>query len=205
MSFGVFNAYDLMVGVFLLFGMIWGGYRGALRQISGLVGAWLALVITLWLYPWFSRQILQGFFTEASPAIMDTFAFVILLIIINGIIQLILIMTSQVPEEKTVKQGTDINERMEDVDKFSISSPLGILGGMFMGLVATFIWLSILTVVANYAVTVGARVSPVAANFSAFINGAFITPYFYELMRLIYLSVSWFTPGGLPAIFSGIF
>jgi uncharacterized membrane protein required for colicin V production len=198
------NEFDLLLIVFILVGVLIGAVRGAVRQLIGLFSAWLGLIICLWLYRPFSRQILMGMFRntpreQLNPAVFDTFAFVMLLIVFAVIVQLIFLFTSRSPEEK--RQTQKVHWLIKANEKNTVSL-LNILGGLVTGLITTVVWISI--VLAPFQWVLYSLETP--GNFQQSlliaINNSGLLPYFYQVLYWIYLSIRFFIPPtGLPAIF----
>lgn len=198
------NEFDLLIIVFLFIGVVYGVFRGAARQLIGLISAWLGLIICLWLYIPFSRQILKGLFLKqsdvqtASNVVFDTFSFVILLILFAVIVQFLFVQTTKSPEERKDTSGRHFLEKAEE--KSSISM-VNVVGGLFTGFIVSTVWLSIFMAPVQHAVfSVNTSNSFIAALRGA-MNTSAILPLFKQVLSGIYWSIQFFTPGGLPLIF----
>lgn len=193
--------FDILLGFILFLGMGYGAVRGATKQLTGLFSFWLALVISLWLYRPFSHQILQGVFTSASPVVLDSFAFIILMIVFTVVLQIILIFSSPAPEEKRKKTKKNINIIMDEIDKGTGVKVFSALGGLIAGFFTTAIWLSIVLALVQFVLF---STSGIGGPVKVQMADSALLPYFNTLLRLLYISVKFFTPGQLPSIFSGV-
>ena len=197
------NAFDLLIIVFLFCGIIYGAFRGASRQLIGLLSAWLGLIICLWLYLPFSRRILKGLFVKkaetanVSNVVFDTFSFIMLLILFAVIVQVIFLLTTKSPEEKTGNRGKHFTERAEQRQSISV---LNVFGGLFTGFVVTLVWLSIFMAPVQHAVFSFGGGGFIGGLRNAMATSALL-PLFRQVLGGIYWSISFFIPGGLPLIF----
>lgn len=196
------NYFDMLLILILFVGMIFGAVRGFTRQFFGLLSVWLAIVVDLWLYRPFSNLILKGAFTSASDAIMDSFAFIILMVVLAVLLNLVFIFTSTSPEERRRKRTKrDLNQMLDDAERNYGSSIFKAAGGAVMGVIVTAFWLSIILALLQYAASAGGIGATIASN----IASSQLAPFFKGFMGLIYQSVRLFTPGQqLPLIFSAI-
>jgi uncharacterized membrane protein required for colicin V production len=195
------NEFDMLVGFILCLGIIYGAIRGAVRQLTGILSFWLALVISLWLYRPFSTRILLGVFTDASPAIMDSFAFIILMLVFNVGILLVFILTSTSPEERHSKKKKKIEDMMDQSERGSFSTIMNAVGGLFMGFITTTLWLSISLALVQYILFSS---SGLGEGIKASMVKSMLLPYFNQVLGYLYLSVKFFTPGELPSIFAAL-
>lgn len=194
------NEFDLLLAFVVFLGVVFGAIRGGSKQIVGLVSIWLALIIDLRVYKVFSVKILQGQFKTASPVVMDSFSFILFMIIITAAIQLIFIFTTKPPEEKRRKKVKDLNDLLDKTNKGSGTTALNIFFGLFTGFLGTVLWLSIGLALLQYllaSVSGGGAVKASMAN-------SMLLPYFNTALQYLYLSVKFFAPGELPAIFSAV-
>lgn len=196
------NYFDMLLILILIVGMALGAIRGFTRQFFGLLSVWLAIVVDLWLYRPFSNLILKGAFPGASGAIMDSFAFIILMIFFAILLNLVFIFTSTSPEERRRKRTKrDFNQMLDDAEKNYGGTIFKAIGGAFMGAVVTAFWLSIILALLQYASGAGGIGATIAEEMAA----SQLVPVFKGLLFLIYQSVRLFTPGQqLPVIFSAI-
>jgi len=201
-----FNPFDILVVVLLVIGIIYGAIRGAGRQIMGLFSAWLGLVICLWLYRPFSRNILMGLFAKAagnsqgSNAVFDTFSFIMLLILFAAILQFIFIQTTKSPEEKTDTSGKTFIEKAQQKSPLSA---LNILGGLLTGFIVTMVWLSIFLAPIQFVVLAARSGGSFVTGLRVAMSSSALLPFFKQTLTLIYLTIQPFTPPtGLPTIFS---
>ncbi len=194
------NYLDMLLILLMLVGMMSGAVRGFTRQFFGLLSVWLAIVVDLWLYRPFSNLILKGSFPGASGAIMDSFAFIILMVVLAVLLNLVFIFTSTSPEERRRKRKKrSFDEVVETADK-SGSLPKA-LGGAIMGAIVAAFWLSIILALLQYAATAGGIGVTIADSMAS----SQLVPFFKSFLFLIYQSVRLFTPGQqLPVIFSAI-
>lgn len=196
------NTFDLLLLFLLLLGAVYGSIRGANKQIIGLFSAWLALVIDLWIYKPFSTKILLGQFKTASPVVMDSFSFIILLILLTVLIQLIFIFTNTSPEERRRKKGKkDLNQMLDEADKGNGKTILNGVGGLVVGFFATAIWLSIGLALLQYLLS---SINGFGNSIRPDIATSILVPKFNIVLNMLYLSVKYFTPGDLPAIFGAV-
>ncbi len=196
------NYFDMLLIFILFVGMIFGAVRGFTRQFFGLLSVWLAIVVDLWLYRPFSNLILKGTFTSASDAIMDSFAFIILMVVLAVLLNLVFIFTSTSPEERRRKRTKrDLNQMLDDAEKNYGGSIFKAVGGAFMGVIVAAFWLSIILALLQYAATAGGIGATIASNMTS----SQLVPFFKGFLVLIYQSVKLFTPHQqLPVIFSAI-
>lgn len=201
------NAFDLLMIVFLLIGIIYGAFRGAARQLMGLFSAWLGLIICLWLYIPFSRRILRGLFLKttdsasANNVVFDTFSFFLLVIIFATIVQLIFIYTTKSPEEKRDTSGTSFMDRAEE--KSSVSM-LNVVGGLITGFIVTAVWISLFMAPTQYAIFSIRSSNNFLNSLRVAMNTSALIPYFQIVLSWIYQSIQFFIPPtGLPVIFRG--
>jgi len=192
------NNFDLLIFFLLVAGMVYGALRGTMREIIGLFSVWLALILDLWLYRWLSTVILQGSFPGASPVIMDTFAFVILMIVFSMAIDLIFVMSNASPEEKRKKRKKrDFNEMLEDAERSSFSF-VNAFGGMIVGAFVTSFWMSIFFALLKHSLRATAGIGNAVEVSMA---GSKLLPIFKITVLGIYKSIQLFTPGDMPGIF----
>lgn len=196
------NYFDLLILFILLMDVLWGAIRGFKRQFFGLMSVWLAVVLDLWTYIPFSTLILQGTFESASKIVMDSFSFIILLIIYNVLLNLIFVYATSSPEDRRRKRTKrDLNQMLDDANKNYGGSIFKAIGGAIMGFVVGIFWLSVvLTLIQVFLASSGAIGSSIRVTMG---NSQFL-PYFSQTMHLIYISVQLFTPPNVPAIFSAI-
>jgi hypothetical protein len=146
------NAFDLLLLVFLVIGILIGLVRGALRQIVSLVCIWLGLVATLWLYKLLSERVLQpetsGFGMGKTAA--DTLAFITLMIVFFNAFRLTVTYLAVPPEERRKKkkkskfQEDPLVEAGPSATQRFILGPLNALGGLVMGFILTTLWLALI-------------------------------------------------------------
>ena len=195
------NYIDYMLILILLIGAGYGAAKGPVRQLTGLVSIWLGLIVSLWLYKPFSARILGGVFKSASPLVLDSFSFIVLLIIFTAIAQGVFIFTTKAPEEKRKKGKKDLNEMLDKVDKGLNFSILNALGGMVIGFFVTAVWLSIFLAIIRYFLSAGGVGS---GAFSVQLSHAALLPWFSLLLNWVYISIKLFIPKQLPAIFTAL-
>ncbi len=194
------NYLDYMLILILVIGAGYGAAKGTVRQITGLVSIWLGLILALWLYKPFSVTIVGGVFTSASPLVLDSFSFIVLLLLFTAIVQGVFIFTTKSPEERRKKGKKDLNEMLDKVDKGLSFSILDALGGMVMGFFVSAIWLSIVLAITQYFLSSGIG----SGAFRVQLGHSTLLPYFSLLLNWIYVSVKLFIPRQLPAIFSAL-
>jgi len=196
------NEFDLLLIFILLLGTVYGAFRGALRQVTGLVSAWLAIIIDLWTYRLLSDKILLGQFKGASPVVMESFAFIILLIIYAILLQMIFIYSTKSPEEKQKKQKSKgLNEMLDEIDKGPNTGILNTLGGLVTGFIATAVWLSLLLALTHYFLYGLPNTAPAL---KASMSHSTLLPIFARVLRVLYATITPFYPKALPAIFSAM-
>jgi len=149
------NYVDLLLMFILVMGAGYGATRGVTRQLTGLISIWLGLIISLWLYKPFSVKILGGVFTSASPLILDSFSFIMLLILFTVIVQGLFIFTTKSPEEKRKKGAKDLNEMLDKVDRGPSFGIINALGGLVVGAAVTAVWISIFLAITQYLLNAG--------------------------------------------------
>ncbi|MEM7033114.1 MAG: hypothetical protein AAF629_26415 [Chloroflexota bacterium] len=200
------NAFDLLLLVFLLIGIVLGAIQGAGRKLVGIISAWLGLIICLWLYIPFSRQILMGLFENSdggtrNTAVFDTFAFIMLLIVFSGVIQFIIVQTTKSPEEKTDTSGRSFLEKANESSTINTGK---LIGGILMGFIVTTVWISVFVAPIRFAIFNLETGNSFILGLRGAMNTSSLLPYLAMVLRWIYASIQLFIPPtGLPAIFSG--
>ncbi|MDH4136673.1 MAG: CvpA family protein [Anaerolineae bacterium] len=204
------NWLDLLLFLIVIGTMLWGMFRGAVRQLIGLFGLYVAVVASLWLYP--SLAVLVGaLMPNLSESGRETIAFLFLFILISNIVSaMVRSFFVTPPEERKRKKPRDqegITDAMAKTSERFILAPLNLLGGMFFALISTCVWISLLTAVLRHALVV-----PWLAydGIRAFLLDGLVQSgtmvLFDGALRIIYTSVSPWVPrtgGELPSIFSG--
>lgn len=192
------NNFDLLIFFLIIVGMVYGAMRGTVREIIGLFSVWLALILDLWLYRWLSTVILQGSFPSASPVVMDTFAFIILMIIFTLAVNLVFVLSGTSPEDKRKKRVKhDFNEMLEDAERSNFSF-MNAFGGMIVGAFVTAFWMSVFFALLEHLLRATAGAGNAVAVSMA---GSRLLPIFKFTVYWIYQSIQFFTPGDIPAIF----
>lgn len=204
------NWVDLLLFLIVIGAMLWGMFRGAVRQLIGLLGLYVAIVASLWLYPSFAVFV-GALMPNLSENGRETIAFLFLFILISNIVSAVMrsIFVTQ-PEERKRKKplGREgITDAVAKTSKRFIFAPLNLLGGMVFALISTCVWISLITALLRHALVVpwlaydGIRAflldGLVQSGTMALFDGA---------LGIIYTSVSPWVPrtgGELPAIFSG--
>lgn len=207
----ILNPFDLLVIVFLLLGVIYGAIRGASRQTKGLISAWFGLIICLWLYQPFSRKILKGIFLKMAPGshvgnvVFDTLAFVILIITFAGLAQLLLVFSSQAPEEKKDNTGKTFVDKANKQMGRTSSNIFNLFGGLLTGFISTTIWLSLFLAPIQYVLSSTGGSGNFQNGLRAAMSTSYLLPFFDLVLYWVYLSIRLFIPAsGLPSIFSGV-
>ena len=201
---------DLLLFLLVVGTMLWGMFRGVVRQLISLLGLYVALVASLWLYPSFA--ILVGaLIPNLSQSGRETIAFLFLFILVSNIVSAMVRSVFVTPPEERKRKKPQEEEGITDAaaktaQRF-IFAPLNLVGGMVLALISVCVWISLVTTLLRYSLAVpwlaydGLRV---------FLLGGFhqsrLIPLFDAALRIIYTSVSPWVPrtgGELPAIFSG--
>jgi hypothetical protein len=201
---------DLLLFLIVVGTMLWGMFRGAVRQLIGLLGLYVALVASLWLYPSFA--ILVGaLMPNLSENGRETIAFLFLFILVSNIVSAMVrsvFVTS--PEERKRKKPLEeegITDAAAKTAQRFIFAPLNLLGGMVFALISACVWISLVTALLRYTLMVpwlaydGIRAFLLQGLLDSQLMGLFDAA-----LRITYTSVSPWVPrtgGELPAIFSG--
>ena len=201
---------DLLLFLIVIGTMLWGMFRGVVRQLIGLLGLYVAIVASLWLYPSFA--ILVGALMPAlSESGRETIAFLFLFILTSNIVSAMLRSVFVTPPEerkrKKPREEEGITDAAAKTAQRFIFGPLNLVGGMVFALISACVWISLVTAVLRYALVV-----PWLAydGLRAFLLQGLLDSQlmylFNAALRVIYTSVSPWVPrtgGELPAIFSG--
>ena len=201
---------DLLLFLIVVGTMLWGMFRGAVRQLISLLGLYVAIVASLWLYP--SLAILVGaLMPNLSENGRETIAFLFLFILVSNIVSAMVrsvFVTS--PEERKRKKPLEeegITDAAAKTAQRFIFAPLNLLGGMVFALISACVWISLVTALLRYTLVVpwlaydGIRAFLLQGLLDSQLMGLFDAA-----LRIIYTSVSPWVPrtgGELPAIFSG--
>jgi len=205
------NWVDLLLFLIVIGTMLWGMFRGVVRQLISLLGLYVALVASLWLYP--GLAILVGrLMPNVSQSGRETTAFLFLFILVSNIVSAILrsvLVTS--PEERKRKKPREQEGIVDAVAKTSerfIFAPLNLLGGMVFAFISVCVWISLVMALLRYGLTVpwlaydGIRAFVFQGLLESRLSGLFD-----QVLYIAYTSVSPWVPrtagGELPAIFSG--
>jgi hypothetical protein len=201
---------DLLLFLIVVGTMLWGMFRGAVRQFIGLLGLYVATVASLWLYPSFA--LLVGvLMPNLSESGRETIAFLFLLILISNIVSAMVRSIVETPPEerkrKKPREQEGIAEAVAKTGERFIFAPLNLLGGMVFALISACVWISLVTVVLRYSLIAP---WPAYDGVRAFLLEGFLQSrlmfLFDAALIIIYNSVSPWVPrtgGELPPIFSG--
>jgi hypothetical protein len=205
------NWVDLLLFLIVIGTMLWGMFRGVVRQLISLLGLYVALVASLWLYP--GLAILLGrLMPNLSQSGRETIAFLFLFILVSNIVSAILrsvLVTS--PEERKRKKPREQEGIVDAVAKTSerfIFAPLNLLGGMAFAFISVCVWISLIMALLRYGLAVpwlaydGIRAFVFQGLLESRLSGLLD-----QVLYIVYTSVSPWVPrtagGELPAIFSG--
>jgi hypothetical protein len=205
------NWLDLLLFLIVIGTMLWGMFRGAVRQLIGLFGLYVAVVASLWLYPSFA--ILVGaLMPNLSESGRETIAFLFLFILISNIVSAMMRSVFVTPPEerkrKKPREEEGITDAVAKTSKRFIFAPLNLLGGMVFALISACVWISLIMALLRYGLAVpwlaydGVR----AFVFQGILESR-LSDLFDQVLLIAYTSVRPFVPrtveGELPAIFSG--
>jgi hypothetical protein len=205
------NWVDLLLVLIVLGTIFWGMFRGAVRQLIGLLGLYVAIVASLWLYP--GLAILIGrLLPNLTQNVQATIAFLFLFTLISNIVSAMLrfVLVPPPEERKRKKPGEKgvITEAVAKTTQRFILAPLNLLGGMAFAFISVCIWISLVMAVLRYALPVpwlaydGIRAFMLQGILESRLSGLFD-----QVLQIAYTSVRPFVPrtveGELPAIFSG--
>jgi hypothetical protein len=205
------NWVDLLLFLIVIGTMLWGMFRGVVRQLISLLGLYVALVASLWLYP--GLAILLGrLMPNISQSGRETTAFLFLFILVSNIVSAILrsvLVTS--PEERKRKKPREQEGIVDAVAKTSerfIFAPLNLLGGMVFAFISVCVWISLVMALLRYGLAVpwvaydGIRAFVFQGLLESRLSGLLD-----QVLYIAYTLVSPWVPrtagGELPAIFSG--
>ena len=198
----MFNALDFLLIFFLLVGALWGLLRGAGKLLIGLFSLYVGLVITLWLYrplAAFFRDLLPEMSVQGSQAL----AFVIVLFVsVNGISYLTRVFATP-PEERKRKQRSDVQEAVAEGGQRFLTGPLNQLLGLILGIVVAIVWISVILAALQFVLRSGLPVSGVG-ELRRQLEASILVPWFNHALSVIYSAVSFWLPGDVPNIFSGL-
>ena len=90
---------------------------------------------------------------------------------------------------------------LDEADKGNGKTILNALGGLLIGSLATAIWLSIGLALLQYLLY---SVNGFGNSIRPEIATSTLVPRFNTVLNMLYMSVKYFTPGHLPAIFSAV-
>jgi hypothetical protein len=205
------NWLDFLLVLIVIGTMLWGMFRGAVRQLIGLFGLYVAVVASLWLYP--SLAILVGaLMPNLSESGRETIAFLFLFILISNIVSAMVRPVFVTPPEerkrKKPREQEGITDTVAKTSKRFIFAPLNLLGGMVFALISACVWISLIMALLRYGLAVpwlaydGVR----AFVFQGILESG-LSDLFDQVLYIAYASVRPFVPrtvgGELPAIFSG--
>jgi hypothetical protein len=205
------NWVDLLLFLIVIGTMLWGMFRGAVRQLIGLLGLYVAIVASLWLYP--SLAILVGrLMPKLSESGRETVAFLFLFIFTSNVVSATVrfAVVPPSPEERKRKKppGKEgVTGALAKTTQRFILAPLNLLGGMVFAFISVCVWISLVTGVLRYGLAVpwlaydGIR----AFVFQGILESG-LADLFDQVLYIVYASVSPWVPrtgGELPAIFSG--
>jgi hypothetical protein len=205
------NWLDLLLFLIVIGTMLWGMFRGAVRQLIGLFGLYVAVVASLWLYP--SLAILVGaLMPNLSESGRETIAFLFLFILTSNIVSAMMRSVFVTPPEerkrKKPREEEGITDAVAKTSKRFIFAPLNLLGGMVFALISACVWISLIMALLRYGLAVpwlaydGVR----AFVFQGILESR-LSDLFDQVLLIAYTSVRPFVPrtvgGELPAIFSG--
>jgi hypothetical protein len=205
------NWLDLLLFLIVIGTMLWGMFRGAVRQLIGLLGLYVAIVASLWLYP--SLAILVGrLMPNLSQSGRETIAFLFLFIFTSNVVSATVrfAVVPPSPEERKRKKPREqegVKEAVAKTTQRFILAPLNLLGGMVFAFISVCVWISLVTAVLRYGLAVpwlaydGIR----AFVFQGILESG-LSGLFDQVLYIVYVSVSPLVPrtgGELPAIFSG--
>jgi uncharacterized membrane protein required for colicin V production len=198
----MFNALDFLLVFFLLVGALWGLLRGAGKLLIGLFSLYVGLVVALWLY-----RPLADFFRDLLPEMSvsgsQALAFVIILFVsVNGISYLTRVFATP-PEERKRKQRSDLQEAVAEGGQRFLTGPLNQLLGLILGIVVAVVWISVILAALQFVLRSGLPVSGVG-EFRRQLETSTLVPWFNYALSLIYSAVSFWIPGDVPNIFSGL-
>lgn len=204
------NWLDLLLVLIVIGTMLWGMFRGVVIQLIGLVGLYVAIVASLWLYP--SLAILVGMLIpKLSQNGRETTAFLFLFILVSNVFSAMMrSVVATPPEERKRKKPLEeesITDALAKTSERFIFAPLNLLGGMVFALISACVWISLVTAALRYSLWVP---WPAYDGVRVFLLEGFVQSrliYLFDAaMLIIYASVSPWVPrtgGELPAIFSG--
>lgn len=204
------NWLDLLLVLIVVGTMLWGMYRGAVLQLIGLLGLYVAIVASLWLYP--SLAILVGMLIpKLSQSGRETTAFLFLFIFVSNVVSAMMrSLVAAPPEERKRKKPPEeegITDALAKTSERFIFAPLNLLGGMVFALISACVWISLVTAALRYSLLLP---WPAYDGVRVFLLDGFLQSrliYLFDAaMIIIYTSVSPWVPstgGELPAIFSG--
>ena len=204
------NWVDLLLVLIVVGTIFWGMFRGAVRQLIGLLGLYVAIVASLWLYP--SLAILVGrLMPKLSESGRETIAFLFLFIFISNVVSATVRFALVTPPEerkrKKPREEEGIADAVAKTTKRFIFAPLNLLGGMVFAFISVCVWISLVTAVLGYSLVVP---WPAYDGIRAFLLDGLVQSssmvLFDQVLYIVYASVSPLVPptaGELPAIFSG--
>ncbi len=103
-------------------------------------------------------------------------------------------------EEKTKKRKKSLDEMLDKMDKGLSFSIVGALGGGIVGIAVTAIWLSVALALMQYLLNAGIGSHTLRIE----VARSTLMPYFSLVLSWIYVSIKWFIPRELPAIFAAL-
>ena len=192
------NTLDLLL-IFLLFiGALVGFMRGIGPQLMSLASIWLALLLSLYVYPILSTNI----FMESEmfgKTTSDAVSFLILFVVFFNVIRLGIKYLTKPPEEKKKKPKRKghvgpVEEKPPTFTQRFIVGPLLALGSMALGVLLMALWLSILFGVAQFFLQINVTEAAGSASVGVGnqITSSTLIPYFNRLLWVLVQSVDIF-------------
>ena len=204
------NWVDLLLVLIVLGMTLWGMFRGVVRQVISLLGLYVAVVASLWLYP--SLAILVGILMpKLSESGRETIAFLFLFIFISNVVsamvRFVLVTPPEERKRKKPREEEGITDAAAKTAERFIFAPLNLLGGMVFALISACVWISLVTALLRYTLVVPwLAYDGIRAFLLQGLLDSQLMYLFDAALRIIYTAVSPWVPrtgGELPAIFSG--
>ncbi len=205
------NWVDLLLFLIVIGVMLWGMFRGAVRQLFDLLGLYVAIVASLWLYQ--SLALLVGrLMPNLSQSGREAIAFLFLFILIsNGvsaILRSIFVPASSEERKRKARGREGIKSAIAKATQRFLLAPFNLLGGILFAFLTICVWISLVTAALRYALVVPwLAYDGIRAFLLDGLMQSRLMVLFDQVLHITYALVRPLVPhiagGELPAIFSG--
>lgn len=182
-TIGGFNWFDILLYIFLGFGLTVGYTQGLLRQIIGLAALYVATIIATQYFISFAVFLRSTFFL-ADSRLLSAVAFLLILLGITAIINFL---------------AADAY-RLTKLRMFPL---IDHLGGSVLGLITIVITLTLILPIVIFVTSEPLPyLDPVRSGIAQGMQTSHLMPFFQVIKLIVLNAISPWIPGGLPSIFS---